>query len=78
MSLDFGRVALTMGVAAAMLPGCGGSQPPVGAPGAMPQTRAIATGPLTAIAVRSRCTSCITTYAARIRQSKQRPGLRLA
>ena len=29
--------------AAAMLAGCGGSQPPVGAPGAMPQSRAIAT-----------------------------------
>ncbi len=29
--------------AAALLAGCGGSQPPIGAPGAMPQTRAIAT-----------------------------------
>jgi hypothetical protein len=26
-----------------LLAGCGGSQPPVGAPGAMPQSRAIAT-----------------------------------
>ncbi len=31
-----------MGVAAALLAGCGGSQPPIGAPGAMPQSRAIA------------------------------------
>jgi hypothetical protein len=30
-------------MAAAMLAGCGGSQPPIGAPGAMPQTFAIAT-----------------------------------
>jgi hypothetical protein len=30
-------------VAAAMLAGCGGSQPPIGAPGAMPQTSATAT-----------------------------------
>ena len=29
--------------AAALLAGCGGSQPPIGAPGAMPQSRAIAT-----------------------------------
>jgi len=40
--LDFGRFALSMGVAAAMLAGCGGSQPLIGAPGAMPQSRAIA------------------------------------
>ena len=37
-SLDFGRVALSMGVAA-MLAGCGGSQPPMGATA---QSRAIA------------------------------------
>ncbi|MGA7201590.1 MAG: hypothetical protein WBX26_07160 [Candidatus Cybelea sp.] len=42
-SLDFGRYALTSCVAAAMLAACGGSQPPIGAPGAMPQTLAIAT-----------------------------------
>ena len=35
--------ALSSCVAAAMLAGCGGSQPPIGAPGAMPQTTAIAT-----------------------------------
>ena len=29
-------------VAAALLAGCGGSQPPIGAPGAMPQSQAIA------------------------------------
>jgi hypothetical protein len=40
--LDFGRLALSMGVGVAMLAGCGGSQPPVSATGAMPQSRAIA------------------------------------
>jgi hypothetical protein len=40
---DFGRFALSMGAAAAMLAACGGSQPPIGAPGAVPQSRAIAT-----------------------------------
>jgi len=40
--LDFGRVALTMGVAAALLAGCGGSQPPIGAPGATPQGHGVA------------------------------------
>jgi len=40
--LGLNRFALGIGVAA-MLAGCGGSQPPIGAPGAMPQTRAIAT-----------------------------------
>jgi hypothetical protein len=42
-SLDFSRYALTSCVTAAMLAGCGGSQPPIGAPGAMPQTSALAT-----------------------------------
>jgi hypothetical protein len=42
-SLDFRRYALCSFVAAAMLAGCGGSQPPIGAPGTMPQTSAIAT-----------------------------------
>jgi len=42
-SLEFSRFALSMGVAAALLAGCGGSQPPIGAPGAMLQSRAIAT-----------------------------------
>ena len=32
--LDFGRVALNMGVATALLAGCGRSQPPIGAAGA--------------------------------------------
>jgi hypothetical protein len=32
---DFDRFALSTCVAAAMLAGCGGSQPPIGAPGAM-------------------------------------------
>jgi hypothetical protein len=40
-SLDFGRWALCIGAAAALLSGCGGSQPPIGSSGAMPQTRAI-------------------------------------
>jgi hypothetical protein len=42
-SLDFGRFALSSCAAAAMLAGCGGSQPPIGVPGGMPQTLAIAT-----------------------------------
>jgi hypothetical protein len=37
-SVDFGRYALSSCVATAMLAGCGGSQPPIGAPGAMPQS----------------------------------------
>jgi uncharacterized repeat protein (TIGR03803 family) len=37
-SLDFGRFALNVGVGVALLAACGGSQPPIGAPGAMPQT----------------------------------------
>ncbi len=37
------RFAFTVTAAAALLPGCGGSQPPFGAPGAMPQGRSIAT-----------------------------------
>ena len=36
----YARFALTIGAAAASLAGCGGSQPPVGAPGAMPQSGA--------------------------------------
>ena len=39
---DFGRYALCSCVAAAMLAGCGGSLPPIGAPGPMPQSSAIA------------------------------------
>jgi hypothetical protein len=41
--LDFSRYALTCCVAAAMLCGCGGSQPPIGALHATTQTSAIAT-----------------------------------
>jgi hypothetical protein len=37
----FSRYALSSCVAAAMIAGCGGSQPPIGAPGAIPQTSAI-------------------------------------
>ena len=40
--LDFGRMALCSCVAAAMLAGCGGPQPPIGAPAAVPQSRASA------------------------------------
>jgi hypothetical protein len=36
-TLGCGRHALISCVAAAMLAGCGGSQPPIGAPGAMQQ-----------------------------------------
>ena len=42
-SLVFSRYALSACVAVVMLSGCGGSQPPIGAPGAMPQSSAIAT-----------------------------------
>jgi hypothetical protein len=41
-SLDFGRYALCICVAAAILTGCGGSQPPIVAPYAMPQAPAAA------------------------------------
>lgn len=37
------RYSLSLSVGIAMLAGCGGSQPPIGAPGAMPQGPAIAT-----------------------------------
>jgi hypothetical protein len=40
---DFGRNALSICAAVAFLAGCGGSQPPIGAPGAIPQGSAIAT-----------------------------------
>src|SRR5580698_1788877 len=42
-SRERSRFALTVCVASAFLADCGGSQPPIGAPGAMPQTSAIAT-----------------------------------
>ena len=38
---EISRYALCSCVAAAMLAGCGGSQPPIGAPGAMPQRRSL-------------------------------------
>ncbi len=41
--LAFGRFALSVAVAAASLAGCAGLQPPIGASGAMPQGRAMAT-----------------------------------
>jgi uncharacterized repeat protein (TIGR03803 family) len=39
---DSGRYAVSISVAVALLAGCGGSQPPVGVPGAMPQPPAVA------------------------------------
>jgi hypothetical protein len=39
-SLDLNRFALSVCVATVMLAGCGGSQPPIGAQGAMPQSAA--------------------------------------
>ena len=42
-SLGLSRYALTMGTATALLAGCGGAQPPIGAPGALQQSRAVAT-----------------------------------
>ncbi len=41
-SLDFSRYALISCVAVAMLAACGGSQPPIGAPGAIAQASAFA------------------------------------
>ena len=41
-TLSFTRDALSICVAGALLAGCGGTQPAIGAPGAMPQTPAIA------------------------------------
>ena len=41
-SLDFNRYTLCASMSIAMLAGCGGSQPPIGAPGATPQSRAFA------------------------------------
>ena len=40
--LVLGRYALSLNCTAALLAGCGGSQPPIGAPGEMSQGRAIA------------------------------------
>jgi hypothetical protein len=40
MGLNLGRYALCSCIAAATLAGCGGSQPPIGAPGVMPQSAA--------------------------------------
>jgi hypothetical protein len=42
-ALRLSRFTLSSCVAAALLAGCGGSQPPIGAPGAVPQASAIAT-----------------------------------
>jgi hypothetical protein len=42
-NLALSRFELRAILAAALLAGCGGSQPPIGAPGALPQTSAIAT-----------------------------------
>ena len=42
-TLALSRCALICFAAVALLAGCGGSQPPIGAPGAMPQASALAT-----------------------------------
>ena len=42
-SLGLSRCASAMGAASALLAGCGGAQPPTGAPGASPQGHAVAT-----------------------------------
>ena len=41
--IDLRRYAFGATVVVAMLAGCGGTQPPIGVPGGMPQTLAIAT-----------------------------------
>ncbi len=38
---SFARYAVSVGAAAALFAGCGGSVPPIGAPGAMPQSRTV-------------------------------------
>ena len=48
MNRVFGQL-LCSSMAAAMLAGCGGSQPPVGAPGAMPQAFAVGSNALSII-----------------------------
>jgi hypothetical protein len=40
-TFSLGRFALSTSVAAALLAGCGGPQPPIGAPGAMTQSRSL-------------------------------------
>ena len=40
--LGLSPYALAIGAAAALLAGCGGSQPPIGPPGATVQSRAVA------------------------------------
>ena len=42
MNRVFAQLLCSSLVASALLVGCGGSQPPIGAPGAMPQLSAIA------------------------------------
>jgi hypothetical protein len=42
MARRFNRCTFTLGIAAATFAGCGASQPPIGAPGAIPQQSAIA------------------------------------
>ncbi len=44
-SMGLSRFALTFGAASALLAGCGGSQPPIGAPGALQQSRVFAARP---------------------------------
>ena len=41
--LGLGRYTVRLAAVVVLLTGCGGSQPPIGAGGAMPQTSAIAT-----------------------------------
>lgn len=45
MPFHISRYALAMGAAAALLAGCGSSQPPIGAPGAVAQSRSAAARP---------------------------------
>jgi hypothetical protein len=43
-SINLSKYALSGGVAVALLAGCGGSQPPISTPGAMPHALAFGTG----------------------------------
>ena len=40
---DFSRCLFGISAATALLAGCGGSQPPIGAPGAVPETSTLTT-----------------------------------
>lgn len=62
--LPTGYCALSLSAAVALLAGCGGSQPPIGATGASPQSSAIATHADRSFLSKRRSTSCPCLYVA--------------